>query len=198
MLRMQLKSPAAVQIYSLITGPVAYGSPPQQEPGVWFTVDVPGDAAFLAFDFEVTGASAEDRVDCAVGGQNIFSLPARFVEGEPMSSTDMIDISCYAGQSVEFFFGLTGGTSHGCELTVEGMRFIAQPAPRMQVEPMAGGVRVAWPATATGWRAEASSTLAPADWQLLPQEEGKLEGGRAVMERTADGPAMFYRLRRDP
>jgi pimeloyl-ACP methyl ester carboxylesterase len=195
-LKMRLTSPAEVHSSPSGDGPLANGPAAQQEPGVWFTVDVPAQTAFVAFDFAVKGDSANDRIDFAVGGQNVFSLPARFVEGEQVSSTDMIDISRYAGQAVEFFFGLTGGTSHGCELTIEGIRFIAQPPPKLVIEPSERGVRLAWPAMATGWRIESSSSLHPDDWQSLPEDAATLEEGSAVMERTTDGPKKFYRLKR--
>ena len=194
--RIRMISPPEVQIPPSRRDPCDRGPTLQQEPGVWFTVDLPSETAFLAFDFAIKGNSADDRVDFAVGGQNVFSLPARFVEGEQVSSTDMIDISRYAGQTVEFFFGLTGGTSHGCELTIEGVRLIAQPVPRLVVEPIENGVRIAWPAMATGWKVESSSSLRPDDWQALPEGEARLEGGSAIMERTTDGPKKFYRLKR--
>lgn len=167
------------------------------EPGVWFTAAVPKDAAFLAFDFTVMGDPADDVISCAVGGENVFSLPARFVEPAEISSTDMIDVSQHAGQEVEFYFGLTGGTSQGCELAIEGVRFISVPVPAMEIERSAGGVRVSWPVSATGWHPEASSTLQAEDWTPLPDDAALIEDGKAVMERDADGPRMFYRLKKE-
>lgn len=74
----------------------------------WCKIQVPEDAGLMAFDFTVSGEPAEDRISCAINEQNVFTLPAKFApDGTPVS-TDLIDVSAYAGKTVEFFFGVWG------------------------------------------------------------------------------------------
>ena len=101
-----------------------------------------------------------------MNGTNVFTLPAKFApDGSPVS-TDMIDISAYAGQSVELFFGLVGGTSTNCAVAVNGVRFITIPQPKVGVGLSGTNVAVKWPAAAVGCILEKSDTFAPAGWEL--------------------------------
>src|SRR5690606_34933966 len=101
-----------------------------QPPQAWFPVQVPANAGFLVFDFTVTGDPADDLIVCAVNEQNVFTLPARFAPDNSPVSTDFLDISAHAGQQVELYFGLVGGTSQGCTLAIDGIRFVTIPNPK--------------------------------------------------------------------
>lgn len=153
----------------------------------------------MAFDFTVTGDPVDDRIACAVNGQSVFALAAKFIsEGEPMS-TDMIDVSAFAGQSVEVFFGLAGGTSTNCELAIDGLRFVTVPTPKVAVGVAAGTASVKWPAAASGWTLESSDTLGTGSWQPVPLGAGlTLDSGVATLLDPISSLTKFYRLRRNP
>ena len=171
---------------------------PGQPAHAWMTVNVPANAGLMAFDFTVTGDPQEDSVACAVTGQNIFTLLAKFApDGSPVS-TDMMDVSAYAGQTVELFFGLVGGTSTDCAVSVDGIRFITIPQPKVGIVASGPNVAVKWPAAATGWTLEASDTLAPDSWQPVTITGVTVESGVATLEQAVSGPRKFYRLRRNP
>lgn len=164
----------------------------------WLTVNVPANAGMIAFDFTVTGDPVDDAIACAVNGQNIFTLPAKFApDGSPVS-TDMMDISTYAGQNVELFFGLVGGTSTNCQVAIDGIRFITIPLPKVGLVANGPNVDVKWPAAATGWILETSDTLAPNSWQPVPMTGVTVASGVATIAQPASGPRRFYRLRRGP
>ncbi len=173
----------------------AGGSPPQ----VWITVKVPPDAGFMAFDFTVSGDPVDDRLACAVDEQNVFTLPAKFVvEGEPLS-TDLLDVSAYAGETIEVYFGLVGGTSTNCEVAIDGLRFITVPPPKIALAPAGANVAIKWPAAASGWVLESSDSLALASWQTVSMASGvTLDSGVATLEELMSGARKFYRLRRAP
>ena len=171
------------------TNPVA----PQigQPAYAWVTVNVPPNAGLMAFDFTVTGDPVND--------QNVFTLPAKFAaDGQPMS-TDMSDVSAYAGQSVELFFGLTGGTSTNCTVAIDGVRFLTIPQPKVGVAVSGSNVAVKWPAAATGRVLETTDSLAPAHWQSVPTNiPVMLDRGVATVQLPKVGTQKFYRLRRSP
>ena len=76
--------------------PAANGA---SEPGVWITLRIPENAGLFQFDFTVTGPPVDDCIAAAVGGHNVFNLPASFAPEGEVQSTDMMDISAYAGQT---------------------------------------------------------------------------------------------------
>ena len=165
----------------------------------WITVAVPADAEMMAFDFTVTGDPVEDKIACAINDQNVFTLPAKFApDGKPVS-TDMIDVSAYAGQSIELFFGLAGGTSTNCQLAIDGLRFVTVPAPKVGVAITGTNAAVKWPAAASGWTLESSDTLAPGSWQTVPVGSGvSLDSGVATLLDPISSLKKFYRLRKNP
>ena len=175
------------------------GAGATNQPGyAWMTVNVPANAGLMAFDFTVTGEPQDDCVACAVNGQNVFALPAKFApDGSPVS-TDMMDVSAYAGQSVEFFFGLVGGTSTNCAVTVDGIRFITIPPPKVGIVANGANTAVKWPAAAVGWILETSDTLAAGSWQPVPLAGVTVEQGVATLAQPVVGSRKFYRLRRGP
>ena len=178
----------------------AAASPPVAEaPNAWMTIHVPKDAGMMAFDFTVTGDPVDDRIACAINGQNVFTLAAKFVsEGEPMS-TDMIDVSAYASQDIELFFGLAGGTSTNCQVAIDGLRFITLPTPKVGVAVTGPNVAVKWPAAASGWVLESSETLAIGSWQPVPLGSGPAaQSGVLSIQEAVTGLKKFYRLRRSP
>lgn len=165
------------------------------EPGAWVTVEVPKNAGLLQFDFMVTGEPSEDCIAAAVGGQNCFNLPAKFAPQGEVQSTDMMDISQYAGQTVELYFGLTGGTSTGCELAIDGIRFITIPQPTMVAETTATQVVLKWPAAAVGWQLESSEDLT--SWtSVTVSEQTVVADGVITVSLPRVAEKCFYRLRR--
>ncbi|MEO6786072.1 MAG: hypothetical protein ABI318_08060, partial [Chthoniobacteraceae bacterium] len=140
-----------------------------------------------------------DRIDCAINDQNIFSLPANLAASGQTMSTDMMDVSAYAGQTVELFFGLSGGTSTDCTVAIDGIRFITMPTPKVGVAVTGPNVAVKWPAAASGWVLESSETLAPGSWQTVPLGSGPFsQSGVLSIQEAVTGPKKFYRLRRTP
>ena len=169
------------------------------EPAAWVTLTIPETAGFMQFDFKVTGPPGDDCVAAAVGGKNVFNLPAKILLSGEMQSTDLIDVSAYAGQTVELYFGLTGGTSTTCELVVDGLRFITIPYPTLALENHGATVSLHWPAAASGWRLEASETMAADSWQGVEPptpESFTMTNGVNRMEEPRSSEKQYYRLRR--
>lgn len=170
---------------------------PSTSPQAWMPLRVPANAGFLAFDFTVTGDPTEDLVVCAINGQNLFTLPARFAPDDSPVSTDFLDISAYAGQEVELYFGLVGGTSSGCTLAIDGIRFVTIPMPKLAATASGENVKLEWPAAAAGWKLQRNSGLAPEDWEdvILP-ETVEVENGIITLERPKAPYKEFFRLKR--
>lgn len=168
-----------------------------EPPQAWVPVTIPPDAAFLVFDFTVTGDPAEDQIVCAINEQNLFTLPARFAPDGSPESTDFLDISAYAGQEVELYFGLVGGTSSGCALAIDGIRFVTVPLPKLSATVTGDQVRLNWPVAATGWIPQRNPGLAPEGWEdvALPETITTADGV-VTLDTPRSLPREFFRLRR--
>jgi hypothetical protein len=153
----------------------------------------------MAFDFSVTGDPVDDRLACAINEQNLFTLPAAFAPDSQTVSTDLLDVTAYAGQTVEIFFGLTGGTSTDCEVTIDGLRFVTLPKPGLSLARDESGLSVQWPAAATGWTLQYSETLQPDSWiDVPPEAEISVMQGVSTMPFSTEGNRMFFRLKKQP
>ena len=170
------------------------------DPSFWITLKVPENAGLLAFDFTVRGDLGDDSIVAAVAGKNIFHLPARYLTADLTQSSDMLDISEHAGQEVEFFFGLSGGTAQAsAEAVIEGIRFITIPYPTLALENHGATVSLYWQAAASGWRLEASETMAADSWQGVEPptpESFTMTNGVNRLEEPRSSEKQYYRLRR--
>lgn len=195
-IRIRLMTQAAPQFAGIRSGLAAgvVGQPAY----AWMTMHVPADAGFLAFDFTVTGQPNEDRIVCAINDQNVFNLPAKFAPDNVPSSTDLIDVSAFAGEDIELFFGLAGGTSTNCEAAIDGIRFVTMPTPKVGVVMSGPNLAVKWPAAASEWMLESTDSLTAPDWQPVPMTGVTVESGVATVEQLVSGPQKFFRLRRNP
>jgi len=171
----------------------ASSAPPQS----WVPVHIPENAAFLAFDFEVSGDPIADQIVCAINEQNLFTLPARFAPSGSPVSTDFLDVSAYAGQEVELYFGLVGGTSNGCTLSIDGLRFVTVPNPKLAANVIDNQISLKWPTAASGWVPQRNTSLDPQTWEDVPLDGSVADGeGVTLLNCPKTRTREFFRLRR--
>ena len=109
----------------------------------------------------------------------------------------MIDVSAFAGQDIELLFGLAGGTSTNCEVAIDGVRFITVPQPKIGIVDAGPNILLKWPAAATGWILEETSSLAPANWRPVVMEPGvTVDSGVVTFQQAKASEQKFFRLRR--
>jgi PKD repeat protein len=94
----------------------------------------------MSFDFRLDGDGVPDSFAVALNGTNVFSMPASLIETGVLVNSGMIDVSAFAGQDVELFLGLVGGTSSNVQLTVQDMNFysLLPPVAGFKAMPAAG------------------------------------------------------------
>ncbi len=162
----------------------------------WLKVAVPTDAVFLVFDFTVSGDGADDSVLSGVEGTNRFNLETKFVAPDVRTSSSQMDVSAWAGREAELFFGLLGGSSTNCAVTVEGIRFLTLAPPELALTLAKDqSVALSWPSAAVGYAVERAPSPGATDWSALPQAPA-LFAGRFSVTNTVTGEAQFFRLRR--
>lgn len=170
--------------------------PDSDAPRAWVPLAIPTNAALFSFDFALTGDPGEDLLSASIGGTNVFLIEGRFMPAGTLLNSGPIDVSQWAGRTVEFFFGLLGETASDATVTVGGMRFYEIEAPQLTVELLEGSCVLSWPLAAEGYRVESATTLAePTPW-VPAVEAPTIAGMRLVLTNAVAGEARFYRLRR--
>ena len=163
---------------------------------VWIPIQIPANAALFSFDFSFNGEPAQDLLTASIRTTNVFALEARFMPANTLLNSGPIDVSQWAGQTVELYFGLVGGTSTNASATLDGMRFYKAVAPSLQTRMAGHSVVLTWPLFAVGYFLETSTSLTPpASWTVVPDAPTVVDFQLAVTNRITDG-SRFYRLRK--
>ncbi len=180
-----------------LTGPGRADDPATNPPpAVWLTLALPAEVRGLSFDFTLTsGAGGDDYLAFGINGTNRFALETRFMETNRTFSSGWIDVSEYAGQSVEFFFGVLGDVSTNVAVTVDGVRFYQAIAPRLELLRSGADIVLRWPADNGGFTLESAANLGPvADWSPMNVAPVVDAGFYSVTHSITDS-ARFFRLR---
>jgi pimeloyl-ACP methyl ester carboxylesterase len=163
---------------------------------VWLPIQVPTNAALLSFDFQFSGSAGEDVLSASINGTNVFALDAQDMPPAQLLNSGPIDVTQWAGQDVELFFGLLGGTSVNAELSIAGMRFYQIDPPLLTVAMSGGSIIVSWPATAAAYSLQSTTNLASPTWTAVTNAP-TLSGMRQHVTHSVSGHSQFYRLKRE-
>ncbi len=164
---------------------------------VWLPVAVPANAAAMVFDFSVSGDPKDDALAFGINGTNLFSLQGKFVNAGETNTSSLVDVSAYVGTTNTFFFGVTGGTSTNCTMTVEGIRFYTFAAPTLTITNTGGVTLLSWPTTAMDYTLETTATLSPPAWEAVTNAPA-IQGSSYVLTNTWADQTRFFRLRQGP
>ena len=160
---------------------------------VWIPLALPTNAVSLSFDFTLQGDGKDDRFTAALNGTNVLSLETSLVETNVTLNSGLIDVSPWAGQSVELFLGVVGGTSTNATGTVNGIRFYSVAPPTLQAQISGGRVVITWPLSAGGYVLESAPTLTSPTWETVTNAPSISVGGY-VFTNSWSGQSRFFRL----
>lgn len=162
---------------------------------VWMTVTLPTNTTSLSFDFIYRGNGSNDSLAAGINGTNIFSLATRFMPTDVPLNSGALDVSRYAGQTVEMFFGVVGGTSTNANLTVDGIRFYQPVSPTLQAAKMGSQATVTWPVSAPDFVLESTPSLTGTNqWSAVTNALGVLDFQYRLTNDAAG--VRFFRLRK--
>ena len=164
---------------------------------IWLTVVIPSNAVTMAFDFTFGPGGSNECFVAGINGTNIFALEAKHaVEGERLNS-GLLEVARYAGQTVELYFGYTGGESTDATATLEGIFFYRAAAPELHARRQGQGVVVTWPFLTPDFVLETATQLGVADGWSLVTDRVTVTNFQNMVTNRMDGPGRFYRLRRN-
>ena len=160
---------------------------------VWLPIAVPADAVALAFDFIITGDGKDDSLVFGINDTNLFALQTKFVADGEVSTSRLIDVSLYAGKTNDFFFGVLGGTSTNCTVTIEGIRFFTLASPALTITHTNDTAILSWPSSANGFVLESTPSLESPLWSVVTNAPALFDGRFSVMNPWPN-EARFFRL----
>ena len=129
----------------------------------------------------------------AINGTNAASFDGRFFPNDIPHGSGLIDLAPFAGQEIELFFGLRGGTAQGGSVAVRDLRF-HEALPALEIGPSENGqVKLTWFIGTGADRIERSHSLNPIQWETLSAAINvtNLQNEAFV---PANGQSQFFRL----
>lgn len=164
---------------------------------VWLPVRFPPSATAMAFDFTVSGNPVDDALVCGIGETNLFSLQAKYVPTNTISTSRLIDVSQWAGTTNELFFGFMGGTSTNATLQIQNIRFYSLQPPQLAITQTESGILLTWPNTAGGYAVQTTTNLASPDWETVSNVT-VISGDSYVLTNSWPDQIRFFRLQQQP
>lgn len=97
----------------------------------WLPITIPTDAQTMLLDFKFDNLSDGDWLSIGISDTLLFALEAQFAGNGQLDTTTPLDVSQWAGQSVELFLGLNNvdDLNAGGSITVDNIRFESVPEP---------------------------------------------------------------------
>ena len=176
-------------------GPVPMGGSAGNSPAyVWMPVTVPSNALTMAFNFELQGNGNQDSFQVAMNSNNLMTVETVLIPTNITMNSGMIDVSQYAGQQAELFFGIVGGTSTNAALTVSDIAFYVTLPPSLQIQLAGTNVVLTWPLSAAGYVLQSANQLAPpVSWTTVTNVPVIVNFQYTVTNQISSG-SRFYRL----
>jgi hypothetical protein len=196
----------------LISAPATVSSPdnanfprlpswePKANPGsnapamAWLPVAINSGSVAMAFDFTVSGDPVDDALVFGIGASNLFSLQAKYIPTNFLSSSRLIDISQWAGTTNELFFGLLGGTSTNATLQIQNVRFYSLQPPKLSFASSNAPALLLWPSTGNGYVVESAPWLASPVWETATNAP-VISMDNYILTNYWTDPTRFFRLR---
>jgi hypothetical protein len=164
----------------------------------WMTVSVPPEAVSMSFDFMLQGDGADDSFVVALNGTNVLSLEMTLIETNVTMNSGPITVSQWAGQEVELFLGIAGGTSTNAHVRVSGITFYSIMPPSLQAQVSGNNLVVMWPISGDGYALETSTRLTGTNsWMAVTNVPAIVDFQNTVTNAISAG-SRFYRLKKAP
>jgi hypothetical protein len=161
----------------------------------WIPVTIPTNAAFMSFDFLVTGDVNADSFAVALDGTNLLAVQLRLVQTNVLLNTGSLDVAESAGKQVELFAGIVGGSSTNVSVTVSNLQFYIPQAPALKAKVDAGNLLLTWP-LAPEFTLHSTTNLAdPNSWMPL-DNPGAVVDFQNIVTNAISEPIRFYRLKK--
>jgi uncharacterized repeat protein (TIGR03803 family) len=170
------------------------GSPTNSPAYVWIPVTVPSNALTMAFNFMLQGNGKQDSFQVALNSNDLMTVETVLIQTNVTMSSGMIDVSQYAGQQAELFFGIVGGTSTNASVTVSDIAFYVTLPPSLRIQLAGTNVVLTWPLSATGYVLQSANQVTPpVSWTTVTNVPVIVNFQYTVTNQISSG-SRYYRL----
>jgi hypothetical protein len=106
----------------------------------------------------------------------------------------LLNVSQYAGQQVELFLGIVGGTSTNAALTVSNFQFYVTLPPSLQIQLAGTNVLLTWPLSGAGYVLQITDKLTPTNSWTTVTNVPAIVNFQYTVTNQIFGGSWFYRL----
>jgi hypothetical protein len=143
-------------------GPVPMGGGSGNTPAyAWIPLTIPSNTVSMSFDFMVQGNGNQDSFQVAINGTNILSLETVLIQTNVTLNTGLMNVSQYAGQQVQLFLGIVGGSSTNAALTASDFQFYSVLPPSLHIQLSGTNVVLTWPLSGANYAVQYANQLVP-------------------------------------
>jgi pimeloyl-ACP methyl ester carboxylesterase len=175
-------------------GPVPNGTGNNSPAYVWLTLSVPSNSVAMSFDFMLQGNGNQDSFQAALNNQNIFTLETVLIQTNVGMNSGLIDVSQYAGQQVQLFLGIVGGTSTNATATVGNILFYSAAPPTLQIQLAGTNVVLSWPLWAATYSLEKTGTLGTTNSWMVATNVPSIVNSQCTVTNQISSKSSYYRL----
>jgi len=176
-------------------GPVPLGGSAGNSPAyVWIPVTVPSNALTMSFNFMLQGNGNQDSFQVALNTNNLMTVETVLIQTNVTMNSGMLDVSQFAGQQAELFFGIVGGTSTNASVTVSDISFYIALPPLLQIQMAGTNVVLTWPLSAAGYVLQSANQLTPPIAWITVTNVPEIVNFQYTVTNQISGGSRFYRL----
>ena len=147
----------------------------------------------MSFRFRIDGDGRDDALVMGIDGTSRFTLGTQFIGHDIVERSGLISVSDVAGRKAELFFGVVGGTSTNCTVTITAVEFRSFATPALQIQLDGGVLMLTWPSSAPDWELQTAAALVGDEWQTVGVQPSLL-GGRYRVSVPSAQAVQFFRL----
>jgi hypothetical protein len=159
----------------------------------WIPVAIPSNAVGMSFQFRFLGVNDDDFLTVGISNKPLLMIESRFIPESNWVSSGIMDISSYAGQTVELFLGYSGTSTNEGDIEVEAMQFYTVYGPPLSISQSGGQAVLSWSASAVGFQLESTESLL-GTWTAVTNAPA-FRLNTLVVTNSLSGGTRFYRLR---
>jgi hypothetical protein len=194
-LRLTLKS-STLAPHSALRASATQSTLTEGTSAIVLPVSIPVRALFVQFDYIVSGDINDDFLFFGINETTPVNFDGKFIPTNIVQTSQPFDVIGLAGTTNNIVFGLSGGTSTGCTVTIQGIRFLLDD-PALTIGQENGQPVLSWPADAANWDLEMAETIPAGEWVPTLSNPTLVGGSYRLQPIVASRKTVFYRLRRN-
>jgi pimeloyl-ACP methyl ester carboxylesterase len=163
----------------------------------WVPVTIPRNAIGMSFRFRFENVGDDEFFAVGISNINLFTIEGRFIQQSNWVGSGVLNISHWADQPAELFFGVSGDTAATSVVEIGGIQFYTASTPRLEITKGESDAILSWPFSAIDYALEMADGLSASNrWQAVTNPAVTTAEQRLVITNAISRASAFYRLKR--